>query len=97
MSVCANLAEAIRRRRYPANFVSKLTDCQAEAAETQVWLEFWWREGYITEAEFESEFDAYEKILSQIVRMEVNSKRFATFSRMIIITSTAVGTYLMLH
>lgn len=37
-SVCANLAEAWRKRRYPAAFVSKLSDAEAEAAETQTWL-----------------------------------------------------------
>jgi four helix bundle protein len=35
-SVCANLAEARRKRRYRAAFVSKLTDSEGEAAETQV-------------------------------------------------------------
>jgi len=39
-SVCANLAEAWRKRRYEAAFVSKLTDSESEAAETQVWIEF---------------------------------------------------------
>ena len=39
-SVCANLAEAWRKRRYEAAFIAKLTDAEAEAAETQVWLEF---------------------------------------------------------
>lgn len=39
-SVCANLAEAWRKRRYPNAFVSKLSDVESEAAETQVWLEF---------------------------------------------------------
>ncbi|MEA3376633.1 MAG: four helix bundle protein, partial [Chloroflexota bacterium] len=39
-SVCANLGEAWRRRRYQAAFVSKLNDAEAEATETQVWLEF---------------------------------------------------------
>lgn len=34
-SVCANLAEAWRKRRYPAHFVSKISDAEAEAAETQ--------------------------------------------------------------
>ena len=38
-SVCANIAEAWRKRRYPASFVSKLSDADAEAAETQVWLD----------------------------------------------------------
>ena len=39
-SVCANLAEAWRKRRYQASFVAKLNDCEAESAETQVWLKF---------------------------------------------------------
>jgi hypothetical protein len=36
-SVCANLAEAWRKRRYKAAFIAKLNDCEVEAAETQVW------------------------------------------------------------
>src|SRR5947209_20609016 len=39
-SVCSNTAEAWRKRRYPAAFVSKLSDAEGEAAETQVWLQF---------------------------------------------------------
>lgn len=39
-SVCANLAEAWRKRRYEGAFLIKLSDAEAEAAETQVWLEF---------------------------------------------------------
>nr|WP_242024785.1 four helix bundle protein [Leptolyngbya sp. FACHB-60] len=39
-SVCANMAEAWRKRRYQAAFIAKLSDCEAEAAETQVWLKF---------------------------------------------------------
>ena len=39
-SVAANLAEGYRERQYPAMFVSKLADCDAEAVETQVWLDF---------------------------------------------------------
>ncbi len=39
-SVCANLAEAWRKRRYEGAFVCKLNDCEAEAAETQTWLQF---------------------------------------------------------
>src|SRR4051794_8220680 len=39
-SVCANIAEAWRKRRYEAAFVAKLNDAETEAAETQVWLEF---------------------------------------------------------
>jgi four helix bundle protein len=46
-SVCTNLAEAWRKRRYEASFISKLSDAEAEAAETQVWLEFAVQCGYL--------------------------------------------------
>lgn len=39
-SVCANIAEAYRKRRYVNHFISKLTDCDAENSETTVWLDF---------------------------------------------------------
>ncbi len=39
-SVCANLVEAYRRRKYKAHFLSKLTDSETENAETQVWIDF---------------------------------------------------------
>jgi four helix bundle protein len=44
-SVCSNIGEAWRKRRYPAHFVSKLSDSEGEAEETRVWLEFSWRCG----------------------------------------------------
>src|SRR5688572_32024623 len=47
-SVCANLAEAWRKRRYEAAFISKLSDAEAEAAETQVWIEFAVECGYLS-------------------------------------------------
>src|ERR1700726_2444387 len=47
-SVCANLAEAWRKRRYQAAFVSKLNESEGEAAETQTWIEFAVKCGYIT-------------------------------------------------
>lgn len=39
-SVCVNLAEAYRKRRYKAHFISKLSDAEGENAETSVWLDF---------------------------------------------------------
>ena len=39
LSVGANIAEAWRKRRYPAHFASKLTDSDGENAETQHWLQ----------------------------------------------------------
>src|SRR5262245_41049853 len=46
-SVCANIAEAWRKRRYTAAFISKLSDSEGEAAETQVHIEFAFRHDYI--------------------------------------------------
>ncbi|MCG3149348.1 MAG: hypothetical protein PCFJNLEI_02808 [Verrucomicrobiae bacterium] len=68
-SVCANLAEAWRKRRYTAAFISKLNDAEAEAAETQVWLEIAHRSGYLQESDFKRLDEAYEKVLGQLVRM----------------------------
>jgi len=53
-SVCANLAEAFRKRRYPAHFISKCTDSDAENAETQVWLDFALECQYLSATEYQS-------------------------------------------
>src|SRR5947208_17137483 len=68
-SVCANIAEAWRKRRYHAAFIAKLSDAEGEAAETQVHLEFAFRHRYVSRDEFLSVDDAYEKICAQLVRM----------------------------
>jgi len=68
-SVCANLAEAWRKRRYEGAFVSKLSDAEAEAAETQVHIEIAYRHGYLNQEVFDELDDAYDKILCQIVKM----------------------------
>ena len=68
-SVCANIAEAWRKRRYTNAFISKLSDSEGEAAETQVHMEFAFRHGYIGNADFEAINDAYEHIFGQLVRM----------------------------
>jgi four helix bundle protein len=39
-SVCSCLAEAHRKRLYPAHFISKVSDADMENSETQTWLEF---------------------------------------------------------
>jgi four helix bundle protein len=48
-SVCANLAEAYRKKMYPKNFISKLSDCDAENSETNVWIDFALACGYIND------------------------------------------------
>ena len=69
-SVCANIGEAWRKRRfYAKHFVSKLSDADAEATETQVWLLFALDCAYIEKEQFDSLFDKYDKICAQLVRM----------------------------
>jgi four helix bundle protein len=68
-SVCANLAEAWRKRRYRAAFIAKLNDAEGEACETQVWIELAQRCGYLDE-NITLELDrAYEVVIKQLVRM----------------------------
>jgi four helix bundle protein len=68
-SVCANLAEAWRKRRHPAHFVSKLSDCESEADETRVWLEFSLRGKYISEDKFPDLDGRYDLVIGQLVKM----------------------------
>lgn len=68
-SVCANLAEAFRKRKYPKYFVSKLMDCEGEAAETQVWLLYAFKCQYIDEVCKTDLDDKYNQILGKLVVM----------------------------
>lgn len=68
-SVCANIAEAWRKRRYEAAFVSKLSDSETEAAETQVWAEIAFRCRYWDEATFQGIDEHYDRIMGKLVRM----------------------------
>jgi len=68
-SVCANIAEGWRKRRYEAAFIAKLSDAEGEAAETQIHLEFALRHNYLSQEEFLNVDDAYEKIIGQLVKM----------------------------
>jgi four helix bundle protein len=68
-SVCANIAEAWRKRRYPKAFVSKLSDAEAEAAETQVWIEFAFKCNYLRKDQTKALDTDYENIQGKIVNM----------------------------
>jgi four helix bundle protein len=71
-SVCTNIAEAWRKRRYPAHFVSKLSDSNAEAAETQVWLGFALDCGYINQQDHGTLYTIYENVAGGLVKMMAN-------------------------
>lgn len=68
-SVCANLAEAWRKRLYKAHFVSKLSDSAGEADETRVWLEISLRCNYISEEIFNELDSDYDLIARQLTKM----------------------------
>jgi four helix bundle protein len=65
--VAANIAEAWRKRRYPAAFRSKLNDAESEAAETQVWLDIMLDCEYITADEHAQADAMYHAIIGQLV------------------------------
>ena len=68
-SVCANIAEAWRKRRYEKHFVSKLSDADAEAAETRTWLQFGRGSGYLSEEAFDELDETYNHICGGLVNM----------------------------
>ncbi|CCQ63381.1 four helix bundle protein [Crocosphaera watsonii] len=68
-SVCANLAEAWRKRRYKAAFVAKLSDCEAEAAEVQVWLKFAVKCQYLPVDTARDLYKSYNQIIGSLVKM----------------------------
>jgi four helix bundle protein len=68
-SICANLAEGWRKRRYRNAFISKLCDAEAEAAETQVWIEFAVKCRYLESKVAAPLYSVYDEILRMLVAM----------------------------
>ena len=68
-SVCANLAEAWRKRRYEAAFISKLSDAEAEAAEIQTWLRVACSCDYLPNTEATRLTAEYDRVLGKLVAM----------------------------
>jgi len=68
-SVCSNIGEGWRKRRYRAHFISKLSYSEGEAEETRVWLEFSWRCGYMSKKDALELDDTYDHIIAQLVIM----------------------------
>jgi len=76
-SVCGNIAEAFRKRRYPRAFVSKISDSEGESAETQVWLDFSINCKYITEEEYDELNETYENIIGKLVNMSLHPENWS--------------------
>jgi four helix bundle protein len=75
-SVCANLAESFRKRKYPGSFVSKLSDSEGEAAEVQTWLDFALACDYIKPDDFEKINHQYEMIIGKLVNMSLQPEKW---------------------
>lgn len=75
-SVCGNIAEAWRKRRYPAHFVSKLSDADTESAETEVWLGFALKCKYLGKDEYTKLQDNYDHICRMLTKMMANPENW---------------------
>jgi four helix bundle protein len=75
-SVCSNIAESWRKRRYPAHFVSKLSDADTEAAETEVWLNFALSCKYIENSIYQPLQDNYDHICRMLTKMMSNPDKW---------------------
>ena len=75
-SVCSNLSEAWRKRRYIAVFKNKLSDSMQEESETQTWLEFSLACNYINQETFNLLDEKYEIILGKLNSMDMKAETF---------------------
>ncbi len=75
-SVAANMAEAYRKRKYPKHFISKLTDSDAENSETQTWLEFALKCGYIASEVYQTLIVKSHDVGKLINFMMLNPEKF---------------------
>lgn len=75
-SVCSLIAEAYRKRKYPAHFVSKTTDADMENSETQVWLDFALSCKYISKQVYQEHKERSEEIGKMLNHMIENPEKY---------------------
>lgn len=75
-SICVNIGEAWRKRRYPKNFVSKLSDCESELTETEIWLDFALSFDYISKEKHNELYDKYEHVSAMLINMSNNPDKW---------------------
>ena len=80
-SVCTNIAEGYRKRRYPKHFVSKMTDADGETSETQVWVDFSYDCGYINLEIRDSLKKGYDEVGRMLGGMSNNPEIFLPKSK----------------
>lgn len=76
-SVSGNIAEAFRKRKYPKAFIAKLSDSEGESAETQVWLDYALKCGYLEEKDHSLLNDKYGHIISMLVNMSLHPENWS--------------------
>ncbi len=81
-SVCATVAEAYRKRRYEAYFISKSTDADMENTEAQVWLDTALACKYITQAQYDDYISRSEEVGRLLNHMIENPKSYLSKSMM---------------
>jgi four helix bundle protein len=75
-SVCTNISEANRKRRYPKHFTSKITDADGEASETVVWIDFAKDCNYISDEVHDSIVLKYEEVGKMLGNMADHPEKF---------------------
>jgi len=75
-SVCSSIAEGYRKRKYPAHFVSKLTDADMENSETQVWLDFSLSCKYSDKSKYKDFTERSEEIGRMLNHMIENPEKY---------------------
>jgi len=75
-SICSCLAEAYRKRLYPAHFISKISDADMENAETQTWLEFALARKYIAPNEYNELLHLSEEVGNLLNHMINNPEKY---------------------
>ena len=75
-SVCSNIAEGYRKRRYPKHFTSKMTDADSEASETVVWNDFAYDCNYVSKEVHDKLENEYEEVGKMLGSMADHPERF---------------------
>ena len=75
-SVCVNIVEAYKRRRYKDYYISKLNDSETENAETQVWLDFSLACKYFTDQEYQELKSENDEVAKLVLYMINNPDKF---------------------
>lgn len=89
-SVSGQIAEGWRRRRYEAAFVNKLSEAEGEAAETQVWLEYAVKCGYVDRGVARDLHKKYDHTIGKLVKMIDAPGQWILARKIKTLTSTSV-------